>query len=225
MARPSPSVRVLSKNRVSPSAIARTIETPSRTRPSAETAVRRPRPPASSAHARISAAHSVVRTALMVSVPNGGVSERTSRLVTAHDRAEPSAQSAPTVAGSIRAIVPWASAQSRRHDRRNAGGHGPESQAGAPVDGAEGLEEDGGRAPAPGHPRHRPALRPRLQGAAGEEPLARRGAPRNGRLIYDFRYTVFMVRSPRGPCIVVSMVSVRPSGERVQTDSRDIVRA
>src|SRR5712691_4850776 len=36
-------------------------------------------------------------------------------------------------------------------------------------------------------------------------------------------YTDLMLRSPRGVCSVVSIVSTFLSGERVQTDSRDIV--
>ncbi len=36
-------------------------------------------------------------------------------------------------------------------------------------------------------------------------------------------YTVFIARSPRGLCMVVSIVRTRPSGESVQTDCRDIV--
>src|SRR5437867_9987411 len=79
--------------------------------------------------------------------------------------------------------------------------------------------------------RHRRAKN-RRPGAGGQETRAivdtRTGASESGRPVARGQlrtYTVFMARSPRGLCIVVSIVRTRPSGESVQMDCRDMVRS
>ena len=52
-------------------------------------------------------AHSVVRAALMATVPKCDDRDRTRRLVSAHATAEPRAQSAPSVARSTQPLYYW----------------------------------------------------------------------------------------------------------------------
>ncbi len=104
MARPRPSRCVLSKKIVSPMAMASTMETASSARLPTDSVRITSRPPAASIQPTTRTAVSVVRAALIVKVPIPGASALTIRLVTDHDIAEPSAQSAPTVALSIRSL-------------------------------------------------------------------------------------------------------------------------
>src|SRR5438067_8358965 len=101
MARPTPMARVLSKNTVSPSAIAVTIESPSNSHPLAEIAVNTPAPAVASTQAMSSAPPIVDRIALTPTEPSSDMRERARRLVTAHATAEPRAARAPNVVSSI----------------------------------------------------------------------------------------------------------------------------
>src|SRR5882724_2089430 len=101
MARARPSARVLSKNTVSPSAIATTIESASSAHASAEIVAKMPGPAVATTHATRIAPPIVERTALTATEPSAGISVRASRLVTAHAIAEPSAARAPSVVSEI----------------------------------------------------------------------------------------------------------------------------
>src|SRR5437867_2451677 len=101
MARARPSARVLSKNTVSPSAIATTIESASSAHASAEIVAKMPGPAVATTHATRIAPPIVERTALTATEPSAGISVRASRLVTAHAIAEPSAARAPRVVSEI----------------------------------------------------------------------------------------------------------------------------
>jgi hypothetical protein len=85
-------VRVLSKNTVSPIAIAATIESASSARALGDGAMNTPAPAVASTQTSRSAPPKVERTALIATEPSSGESERTSRLVAAQVSAGPSAQ-------------------------------------------------------------------------------------------------------------------------------------
>src|SRR5438132_4879339 len=101
MARPTPMARVVSKNTVSPSAIAVTIDSPSNSHPLAEIAVNPPAPAVASTQAMRSTPPIVERIALTPTEPSSDMRERARRLVTAHATAEPRAARAPNVVSSI----------------------------------------------------------------------------------------------------------------------------
>src|SRR5215475_3680684 len=113
MARATPIARVLSKNTVSPSAMAVTIDSPSRSHPLAEIVVKAPLPSVASAQATSSTPPIVERIALTPTEPSSAMRERARRLVTAHATAEPRAARAPNVVSSI---------TSRRYPLDNPGG-------------------------------------------------------------------------------------------------------
>ena len=93
--------RVLSKNTVSPSAIAVTIERPSNNQALAEIVVKAPMPTVANTQATRSVPPIVERMALTPTDPSSDIMERARRLVTAHATAEPRAARAPSVVLSI----------------------------------------------------------------------------------------------------------------------------
>src|SRR5215510_2268350 len=93
--------RVLSKNTVSPNAMAVTIDSPSKSQPPAEIVVKAPVPAVDSTQTTRSTPPIVERMALTPTEPSSAIRERASRLVTAHATAEPRAARAPNVVGSI----------------------------------------------------------------------------------------------------------------------------
>src|SRR5262245_66428924 len=95
MARARPRARVLSKNTVSPRAIATTIERVSSTQALAEIAVKTPAPAVTSTQTTRITPPIVERTALTPTEPRTAIRVLASRLVTAHAIAEPSAARAP----------------------------------------------------------------------------------------------------------------------------------
>jgi len=101
MARPTPIARVLSKKTVSPSAMAVTIESPSKSHAPAEIVVKAPLPAVASTQATRSAPPIEERIALIPTEPSSAMRERARRLVTAHATAEPRAARAPNVVSSI----------------------------------------------------------------------------------------------------------------------------
>src|SRR5262245_3729879 len=101
MARARPSARVLSKNTVSPSAIATTIESARKIQAAAEIAVKAPAPAVASTQTTRITPPILERTALTPTEPSSAISVLASRLVTAHAIAEPSAARAPSVVSEI----------------------------------------------------------------------------------------------------------------------------
>src|SRR5438874_3812014 len=101
MARATPMARVLSKNTVSPSAMAVTIDSPSKSHALAEIVVKAPVPAVASTQTTRSTPPIVERIALMPTEPSSDMRERARRLVTAHATAEPRAARAPNVVSSI----------------------------------------------------------------------------------------------------------------------------
>jgi len=93
--------RVLSKNTVSPSAMAVTIDSPSKSHALAEIVVKAPVPAVASTQTTRSTPPIVERIALMPTEPSSDIRERARRLVTAHATAEPRAARAPNVVSSI----------------------------------------------------------------------------------------------------------------------------
>jgi hypothetical protein len=98
--------RVLSKNTVSPSAIAVMIERPSNSHAPAEIVVKAPVPTVANTQATRSVPPMVERMALTPTDPSSDMRERARRLVTAHATAEPRAARAPSVVLSIIARTP-----------------------------------------------------------------------------------------------------------------------
>src|SRR6266481_5522964 len=86
---------VLSKNTVSPSELASTIENASRKKSPADTDASLPTPPVAITQATRRPPATVVRSALMLTELKGGVGLRTMRLMTAHVSPDARAQSAP----------------------------------------------------------------------------------------------------------------------------------
>src|SRR5437899_11168732 len=84
-------MRVLSKNTVSPIAVAATIESARSTSALADAAVNAPAPAVASTQTTRMALPTVERTALTATEPSSGTSARARRLVTAQVSAEPSA--------------------------------------------------------------------------------------------------------------------------------------
>src|SRR5882672_5435661 len=105
MARPRPSARVLSKNAVSPTAMAVTIESESRTHAVAEAPVNSAAPAVASTQRTRIVPPIVERIALIPAEPIPGMSERARMLVTAHISAEPSDARAPRVVSAISASL------------------------------------------------------------------------------------------------------------------------
>src|SRR5207245_11632967 len=95
MARARPMKRRLSKNSTSPMAMASTMETTSSRKLASTREVSRPMPPVSNTQRRRTPPPRIARMALAVTELRGGDTVRMSRLVTAHVRPDPSAQSAP----------------------------------------------------------------------------------------------------------------------------------
>src|SRR5262245_63291955 len=200
---------------VSPTAMARTIDTASSAKPLMESARIVRRSPAASIQPITISAVSVVRAALIVNVPTAGASALTIRLVTDHDNADPSAQSAPTVSF----IEKGRPSRTRGHHLRISAGYGEVGKATSAQDGpGEGLSHDAGRAAAAGCSGDRAALRPRVQRAAGEEePVAGRGTT-GGERLADHRGAP---RVPRG----APSVRVSPSDRRSSSSCRREDRA
>ena len=92
---------VLSKNTVSPIAIAATIESARSPRALVDAAANTPTPTVAATQPSRSAPPTVERAALTTTEPSPGTSERARRLVTAQVSAEPSAAKAPRVVSAI----------------------------------------------------------------------------------------------------------------------------
>src|SRR5262245_30565131 len=101
MARARPSARELSKNTVSPNAIATTMESARNIQAVAEIAVKAPDPAVASTQTTRIRPPMVERTALTATELSSVMSVLASRLVTAHAIAEPSAARAPSVVSEI----------------------------------------------------------------------------------------------------------------------------
>src|SRR5215813_1322594 len=101
MARARPSARELSKNTVSPSAIATTMESARNIQALAEIAVKAPAPAVASTQTTRITPPMLERTALTPTEPSSSMSVRARRLVTAHATADPSAARAPSVVSEI----------------------------------------------------------------------------------------------------------------------------
>src|SRR5262245_33204952 len=101
MARARPSARELSKNTVSPSAIATTMESARNIQAVAEIAVKAPAPAVASTQTTRITPPMVERTALTPTEPSSVISDRARRLVTAHAIADPSAAKARSVVSEI----------------------------------------------------------------------------------------------------------------------------
>src|SRR5262249_15374126 len=101
MARARPSARELSKNTVSPSAIATTMESARNIHALAEIAAKAPAPAVASTQTTRITPPMLERTALTPTGPSSSVSVRARRRVTAHATAEPSAARAPSVVSEI----------------------------------------------------------------------------------------------------------------------------
>jgi len=106
--------RVLSKNTVSPSAIAVTIDSPSSSQALTEIVVNAPVPTVARTQVTSRVPPIVERIALIPTDPSSVSMERARRLVTAHAIAEPRAARAPNVVLSITSrttsrcvVLPW----------------------------------------------------------------------------------------------------------------------
>ena len=95
IARPSPMARVLSKKTVSPTPIAATIETTSKTNVAPDIVTRAAGPFTTTTQASSSVPATPERIALMATEPWWGISVRASRLVIDQARAAPRAHRAP----------------------------------------------------------------------------------------------------------------------------------